>query len=192
MQVRVLPGSSTHVTWLRRCGHAAFPSARLLSAFLGLCGLAFWLFVSQIAFYRPTPDATKKKETASREHNQLHSLLAFLRKGAVHVYAQICIFCLLPCSRETIWSEPVTGDWPSCISFEMKCNCFFSFFFEPSKYRIEPSDRSDGSSRITISIRNLGGLEWVHCTHFRPGCGLGTLRPWWLEILKIRVRLNPN
>ena len=72
MQVRVLPGSSTHVTWLRCCGNAAFPNARLLSAFSDLCGLAFWFFVSQIAFYTPTPYATKKKKTASREHAQLH------------------------------------------------------------------------------------------------------------------------
>jgi hypothetical protein len=43
-----------------------------------------------------------------------------------------------------------------------------------------------------MSFRNLEGLEWVHCTHSKPGFGMGTLRPWWVDILKTRVKLNPN
>ena len=74
----------------------------------------------------------------------------------------------------------------------MKCTCFLHLIFEISKYRIDPSDRSDGPSGIAMSFRNLEGLEWVHCTHSKSGFGMGSLRPWWLEILQIRIKLNPH
>ena len=109
------------------------------------------------------------------------------------------IFFIIMFSRDDMVSSghsmPGTRDGQTgrrASLLNMKCTCFLHFIFEISKYRIDPSDRSEGPSRIAISLRNLEDLEWVHCTHSKPGSAMGTLRPWWLDILKIRVKLNPN
>ena len=90
-------------------------------------------------------------------------------------------------------NHPIIGYPPYTIKHFLHTRAsFLHLIFQISKYRIDPSDRSEGPSRIAISLRNLEGLEWVHCTHSKPGSAMGTLRPWWLEIFKIRVALSPN